>query len=40
MVGWAYEINGGEFQQTPGDDEEEGSLACTPWCHKELDMTE
>ena len=39
MVGWHYELNGVEFQQTPGDDEGQGSLSCTPCCHKELDMT-
>ena len=33
-------LNGHEFEQTPGDDEGQGSLACcSPWGHKELDMT-
>ena len=30
-----------EFEQTPGDDKGQESLACcSPWDHKELDMTE
>ena len=30
-----------EFEQTPGDIEGQGSLACcSPWGHKELDTTE
>ena len=29
------------FEQTPGDSEGQGSLACcSPWGHKELDMME
>ena len=33
--------NGHEFKQALGDGEGEGSLACcSPWDHKELDMTE
>ena len=32
-------LNGHEFEQTPGDDEGQGSLACcSPWGHKELDL--
>jgi len=32
--------NGHEFEQTPGDSEGQGSLACCSiWDHKELDMT-
>ena len=32
--------NGHEFEQTPWDSEEEGSLAfCSPWGHRELEMT-
>ena len=32
--------NGLEFEQTPGDSEGQGSLACcSPWGCKELDMT-
>jgi len=40
-VGWHHQLNGHEFEQTLGDSEEQGSLACcSPWGHKELDMTE
>ena len=28
MVGWHYWLNGHEFEQAPGDDEGQGSLAC------------
>ena len=35
------QLNGHEFEKTPGDSEGQGSLACcSPWGHKELDMTE
>ena len=41
MVGWHHRLNGHEFEQTPGDSEGQGSLACCgPWGHKELDTTE
>ena len=41
MVGWHYRLNGHEFEQTQGDSEEQGSLVCcSPWGHKELDVTE
>ena len=41
MVGWHHQLNGHEFEQAPGDDEGQGSLACcSPWGHKELDTTE
>ena len=41
MVGWHHRLNGHEFEQAPGDDEGQESLAyCSPWGHKELDMTE
>ena len=41
MVGWHHQLNGREFEQTPGDDEGQGSLAsCSPWGCKELDTTE
>ena len=40
MVGWHYQLNGHEFEQAPGDGEGQGSLACcSPWGHKQLDMT-
>ena len=41
MVGWHHMLNGHEFEQTPGDRGEHGSLACCrPWGHKESDITE
>ena len=40
MVGWHHWLNGREFEQTPGDGERQGSLACwSSWGCKELDMT-
>ena len=31
MVGWHHQLNGHEFEQTPGDGEGPGSLAhCSP----------
>ena len=41
MVGLHHRLNGREFEQTLGDSEGQGSLACcSPWGCKELDMTE
>ena len=41
MVGWHHRHNGHEFEQTPGDGERQGSLACcSPWGFEELDTTE
>ena len=41
MVGWHQWVNGHEFQQAPGNGEEQGSLkCCSPWGLKESDMTE
>ena len=41
MVGRHYRLNGHKFEQTLGDGEGQGSLACcSPWGFKELDMTE
>ena len=40
MVGWHHRFNGHEFEQTLGNSEGQGSLACcNPTGHKELDMT-
>ena len=40
MVGWHPWLNGHEFEQTPGDGEEQGSLGCcTSWGCKELITT-
>ena len=39
-VGWYHGLNRNEFEQTPGDSERQGSLACySPWGGKELDMS-
>ena len=41
MVGWHHRLNGHGFEQSPGDGEGQGSLACcNPWGCKESDMTE
>ena len=41
MVGWHHQLSEHEFEQTPGDSEGQGSLACySPWGCKELDTTE
>ena len=40
MTGWHHRLNGHEFEQTPGDSEGQGSLACcSPWGHKKSDAT-
>ena len=41
MVGWHHRLDRHEFEQTLGDSEGQGSLACcSPWGHGELDTTE
>ena len=41
IVGWHYWFNGYEFEQVPGDGDGQGKLlCCSPWGHKESDMTE
>ena len=41
MAGWHPQLNGHEFEQTLGDSNGQGSLACcNPWGHKELDTTQ
>ena len=40
MVRWHHQISGRESEQTPGDREGQGSLACcSPWGRKESDTT-
>ena len=40
MVGWHHLLNGHEFEQAPGIGGGQGSLACcSPWSHKESDVT-
>ena len=39
MVGWHHQLDGHEFEQTPGVGDGQGGLACcSPW--GQLDMTE
>ena len=41
MVGWPHRLKGCAFEQSLGDGEGQGSLVCcSPWGHKELEMTE
>ena len=41
MAGWHHWSSGCEFEQTLGDGKGQGSLlCCSPWGHKESDMTE
>ena len=41
MVGWCHRLNGHEFESTLGVGDGQGGLACcSPWGHKESDMTE
>ena len=40
MTGWHHQLNGREFEQTPGDSEGQGGLvSCSPWACKESDTT-
>ena len=40
MVRYHHQLNEHESEQTLGDNEGQGSLACCgPWSHKELDTT-
>ena len=41
MVGWHHWLDGHELEQAPGVGDGEGGLVCcSPWGHKESDMTE
>ena len=41
MVGWYHWLDGHEFEQAPGVDDQQGSLVCfSPWGCKESDTTE
>ena len=41
MVGWHHQLNGHEFEQALGDGDGQGILVyCSPWGHKESDITE
>ena len=40
MVGWHNQLNGHEFEQTPGDGEGQGSFVRrSPWGCRESDLT-
>ena len=41
ILGWHHQLNGHEFDYTLGAGDGQGGLACcSPWGHKESDMTE
>ena len=41
VVGWHHRHDRHEFEQAPGVGDGQGSLACcSPWGHKESNMTE
>ena len=41
IVGWHYQLDGHEFEQSSVVDDRQGSLACSsPWGSKNLEMTE
>ena len=41
MVGWHHRLERHEFEQAPGVDDGQGSLVCcSPWGHKQFDITE
>ena len=41
MVGWHHQLNGHEFEYTPGfGDGQVGLECCSSWGHKESDTTE
>ena len=41
IVGWHHQLNGQDFESTPGVGDGQGGLArCGPRGHKELDTTE
>ena len=41
MVGWHHQLNGHDFEQTPGVGDGQGGLMCySPWDSKESDMSE
>ena len=40
MIGWHHQLDGFEFEQVLGVGDGQGSLVrCSPWGHKELDLT-
>ena len=39
VVEWHHRLNGHEFKQSLGDSGQRSLVCCSPWDHKELDMT-
>ena len=40
LVGWHHRLNGHEYEQTLGESDRQGSLACcSPWGLKQSDTT-
>ena len=40
-VGWHHRLDGHGFEQAPGVGDRQGGLeCCSPWGHKESDMTQ
>ena len=39
MAGWHHQCNEYELGQTRGGERHRGLACCSPWGHKELDMT-
>ena len=40
MVGWHHRLDGREFEQTPGADEQGSQMCYNPWGCKDSDTTE
>ena len=41
MVGWHHQLDGSEFEEALGVGDGQGGLVyCSPWAHKESDMTD
>ena len=40
MGGWHHRFNGHQLGQTPDGEGQRSLVCCSPWGHKELDMTE
>ena len=40
MTEWNHQLNGHEFEQVPAVGDGQKLACCSPWGHKESDMTE
>ena len=40
MVGWHHRLDGYEFEEAPGVNGYGSLVCCSPWHHKESEMTE